>query len=96
MTVDMEKLEKAVDNGKIFYVEFFKRSTGEIRKMRCRRGVTKHLKGGKLAYDPRGRQLLTVFDMESQGYRMIPADNILKLSVGGEKYTFEVKIDGED
>jgi hypothetical protein len=55
-----------VSDGSIFYVEFIKRSTGTLRKMRCRTGVKKHLKGGKKAYNSASKGLLSIFDMEAK------------------------------
>ena len=40
-----------VNDGKFFGVEFIKRTTGELRQMQARIGVTKHLKGGTKKFD---------------------------------------------
>ena len=82
----LNNLHKLVADGKIFQVEFVKRTTGELRKMRCRLGVNKHLKGGKKAYSTKDKQLLTVFDMEAKGYRSIPVEGIRLLRVGGQSF----------
>ncbi len=81
------KVLSAIKNsdGKIFSVTFVKRTTGEIRTMTCRLGVTKHLKGGDKAYSPKDYDLVTVFDMQKQGYRSIPIDAILDLKIKGEE-----------
>jgi len=83
----LNNLKKLVSDGKIFHIEFIKRTTGELRKMRCRLGVTKHLKGGDKKYSPKAKQLLTVFDMESKGYRSIPVEGICSLTVGGQLFS---------
>tara|TARA_R110002074_G_scaffold402332_1_gene607507 strand:+ start:14955 stop:15476 length:522 start_codon:yes stop_codon:yes gene_type:complete len=83
----LNNLKKLVSDGKIFHVEFIKRSTGELRKMRCRIGVKKHLKGGGKAYSTKAKQLLTVFDMEANGYRSIPVEGIRTLQVGGQRFS---------
>mgnify|MGYP000021997382 CR=1 FL=1 len=83
----LNNLKKLVSDGKIFHVEFIKRSTGELRKMRCRLGVTKHLKGGGKAYSAKAKKLLTVFDMEAKGYRSIPIEGICSLQVGGQQFS---------
>jgi hypothetical protein len=57
---------KNEDNYSTFYVEFIKRSTGELRKMRCRFGVKKHLKGGTQNYEPREHDLLSVWDFDAE------------------------------
>ena len=76
-----------VDNGKFFGVEFVKRTTGELRQMQARIGVTKHLKGGAKKFDDASKNLLTVFSMDANGYRSIPIDAIQSLKVKGITYT---------
>lgn len=81
-------LRNLVSDGMIFSVEFVKRTDGKLRKMVCRLGVRKHLKGGTKAYDPKQHDLLCVFDMENEGYRSIPVDAIRRLSVNGQTFSF--------
>lgn len=71
-------------NGKIFAIKFIKRSDGAERKMICRTGVKKHLKGGELAYDPVSKGLITVFDMTVNGYRSIPIEGVFSILIDGE------------
>jgi hypothetical protein len=61
-------------NGKIFTVEFTKKD-GTIRVMNCRLGVTKYLKGGSSTLD--ANKFITVYDMQSKGYRAINKQSIL-------------------
>jgi len=75
-------------DGKIFTVEFVKKD-GTVRKMNARLGVKKHLKGGSLAFDPSERNLLPVFDMQKEGYRMINASTILTIKIGGKEIVLE-------
>lgn len=70
-------------NGKIFTVVFIKRTNGETRVMNCRLGVVRHLRGGKKRYKPADYNLLTVFDMQKQGYRSINLDSLLELRFQG-------------
>lgn len=84
----LRNLKRLVSDGQIFAVTFTKRSTGELRHMRCRTGVKKHLKGGIRAYNPNEHKLLPVFDMDAGGYRSIPIDAIKSLTVGGQFFTF--------
>jgi hypothetical protein len=63
-------------NGKIFSVEFIKKD-GSRRLLNCRLGVTKHLKGGSSTLDP--DQFITVYDLQSKGYRAINVDTILNV-----------------
>ena len=63
-------------NGKIVTVTFTKKD-GSIRVMNCRLGVTKHFKGGASTLDP--EKYITVYDLQSQGYRAIAKDQILAI-----------------
>jgi len=63
-------------NGKIFSVEFIKKD-GSVRLMNCRLGVTKHLKGGASTLDP--NKFITVYDLQSKGYRAIDKKTILNV-----------------
>lgn len=74
-----------------FTVTFTKRSTGELRTMNCRLGVTKHLKGGTKNYDDSEHALLTVFDMVKKGYRSIPLENVHTVKIDGIEYTIHRK-----
>jgi hypothetical protein len=84
MLLTIKKAKELVGN-KIFTVEFVKLN-GEVRKMTARLGVKKHLKGGTMTYDPIERNLLPVFDMTKQEYRMINFDSIIYLKVDGIIY----------
>ena len=76
-------LEKNKSN--IFSVVFLKKD-GTLRKMLCRFGVKKHLKGGKLKFNPRERSLLVVFDMQKEAYRMINLETISNINMKGVEY----------
>ncbi len=69
----------------IFSATFIKKN-GDERKMLCRLNVIKHLKGGELAYDAKARNLLPVFDMQKEAYRMISI--LIELKIKGETYKF--------
>ena len=66
-------------NGKFLTVTFRKKD-GTIRVMNCRLGVTKYLKGGSSTLNP--DKYITVYDLQSKGYRAISKDDILAI-VGG-------------
>ena len=55
------------------------------RKMICRVGVKKHLKGGVLAYNPKEYNLFGVFDMQN-GYRMINVETLYNLKIDHKEY----------
>ena len=87
-TFNRRNLNNLVSDGRIFSVEFIKRSTGELRTMTDRVGVKKHLQGGTKSYNPAQHNLLTVFDMDARGYRSIPIESVQRLSVGGQVFNF--------
>ena len=79
-----------------FGVEFIKRTTGETRKMNCRLDVKKYLVGGELKYNPADYDLIPVWDVNvakaeggREGYRMINATGIIRLTVSGVSYEVE-------
>ena len=79
-------LNLLLDNkGHVFSVVFLKKD-GSIRKMLCRFGVKKHLKGGKLAFNPLERSLLVVFDMQKEAYRMINLETLMNINMKGVEY----------
>lgn len=83
--MELLELRKIVGDGKIFSVDFYKRSDGQLRRMVARTGVHKGLSGDGPAYDADKHNLLTVFDLQKRGYRMIPADAIVKLKAHGRE-----------
>ncbi len=68
--------EILASNGKFVTVTFLKKD-GTVRKMNCRMGVTKHLKGGESTLD--ADQYVTVFDMAKGAYRAINRDTIIEI-----------------
>lgn len=85
--ITIEKAEKLIKStqGAVFSVQF-RKTDGTVRDMTCRLGVTKHLKGGVQAYNPKDFDMLTVFDMQKQGYRMIRLNTLQRVKVGGVSY----------
>ena len=59
-----------ITHGKFFTIHFTKRD-GTIRKMTCRTGVHKGLKGVGMGYSPSAYNLKTVWDLGKQSYRTI-------------------------
>lgn len=84
----VQKIHSAKSTGKIFTVHFYKRTTGELRVMNCRGRVLSGLSGGELKFNPESKGLITVFDMQNDGYRMINADTIQQVTISG--ITFSV------
>jgi hypothetical protein len=79
-------LKESVSDGRIFSVVFVKRTTGEIREMVCRMGVTSHLRGGVKKFNDQEKNLITVYDVQKNGYRSIPLENIIRVKVNGVVY----------
>ena len=73
--------------GRVVGVQFIKRSTGEARKMSARTGVVKYLTGEGLKFSPSKKNLVAVFDMNKQGYRMINLEGLTHLKMEGKEYT---------
>ena len=78
---------KKVAGGKVFTVEFIKRSDNSKRVMNARLGVKSYLHGGNLTYNPAEKKLIPVFDIQKRKYRMISIPSISRLSIGGVTYT---------
>ena len=88
--ISRKDLLKLIEDNKasIFSVVFLKKD-GTIRKMLCRFGVKKHLKGGKLAFNPLERSMLVVFDMQKEAYRMVNLETISHINMKGVEYYVE-------
>lgn len=84
----VNELRELVGTNKIFSVDFIKKD-GSLRKMNCRLGVRKHLKGGELKFDIVEKNLLPVFDMEKQGYRIINVSTIREIRYNNKTFTLE-------
>lgn len=84
------ELVKSYAGSEFFSVSFIKRTTGELRKMNCRKGVKKHLKGGSLPYSPSKKNLVPVWDAtiedNSKAYRMISVEGIREVKMNGKHY----------
>jgi len=84
--INLPYIREAVSDGSLFSVEFVKRTTGETREMLCRTGVKAHLKGGVKKFDDKEKNLLTVYDVQKNGYRSIPLDAIIRVKIHGKVY----------
>ena len=90
ITTDRAKELIHETNGKIFSSTFIKKN-GEHRLMTARLKVTKGLKENARPrpYDPSKYNLVCVYDMTKQGYRMININTLLTLSINKNTYTIE-------
>ena len=79
----LEALEQIYNtNGRLFSV-IFKKKNGEDRKMLCRLGVHKHVKGKGLKFKPT-TNLINVYDMQKKGYRFINLYTLKAIQINGE------------
>jgi hypothetical protein len=79
---------REVVGGRIFSAKFVKKN-GEIRHIKARLGVKKHLQGGELSYNPSERNNLIVFDLEKSAYRTIKFDNLLEIKYNKQEWKYE-------
>ena len=91
MKISKRKAIELIDGtkGKVFTVEFVKRTTGEVRKMNARTRVRNYVNGEGMKYNPSSKNLITVFDMalaktlpkdeRFKAYRHINIDGLINL-----------------
>ena len=81
----MSKLDEIILNSNGKFVTFtFTKKDGTERVLTGRMGVTKHLKGGVSTLD--AEQYITIFGVQSQGYRAVNRDTIKSVKCNGELY----------
>ena len=85
----ISKFVEATNNGKIFSATFEKKD-GTIRTINCRRNVRKGVKGVGYSFDPMSKGLLSVYDMQSNGFRFINLETLVEAKVNGEIFKFLV------
>ena len=92
-TIDRQTAKKYIykTNGKIFSAVFTKKN-GEKRKMVCRQGVAKYVKGVGLKFKPEEKDLIGVFDMHKKAYRFINTETLEQIKVKGIKYKIKREI----
>ena len=86
-TIDRDTAKQYIykTNGKIFSAVFIKKD-GEKRKMVCRQGVAKYVKGVGLKFKPEERDLIGVFDMHKHAYRFINIKTLEQVKIKGVQY----------
>ena len=91
-TIDRDTAKQYIyaTNGKIFSAVFVKKD-GEKRKMVCRQGVYKYVKGVGLKFKPEERNLIGVFDMHKKAYRFINVKTLEQIKIKGIKYIIKEK-----
>ena len=90
--ITKEELKNKV-GGTIFTVKFIKKTTGELRTMKCRFGVSKGVVGTGLTRAQIESDIannhVRVYDVEKQGWRTIPLNNIEYIAAKGEQFSKE-------
>ena len=88
-TINKEQAKQLIHitNGKIFSSTFVKKD-GTHRLLTGRLKVTKGLKENAKPrpYDPSKYNLICVYDMKAEGYRMLNINTLTKLSINANKY----------
>lgn len=87
MSVQQKRAIIKTAKGTVFTATF-RKADGSVREMNCRRGVTKHLKGGTSTIAHK-QNLLGVFDMQKQAYRCINLDTLIKVKINGAVIDFQ-------
>ena len=92
MIIDKATAKKYIynTNGNIFSAVFTKKD-GEKRKLVCRQGVAKYVKGVGLKFKPEERDLIGVFDMHKKAYRFINVKTLEQIKVKGITYKVKEK-----
>jgi len=78
----VNKMQKS--SGKFMTVSFTKRGDNTLRVMNCRTGVSKGVKGVRLARKNTG--LMTVYDMTKREFRNVNVSGLRSLKLGGLEY----------
>ena len=97
-TLPMELVVNVIkgSEGKIFRIDFIKRTTGELRTMVCRIGVSKGITGEGLKFNPNKQGLQVVWDMQKENYRMINLDAVISIKLSGQEYETDYAPEAED
>jgi len=74
-----------IKNGQIFSVTFYKKD-GSLRKMNCRKGVVKYLKGNDTRKPTKNKNLVTVYDMHKKNYRSFDVSTVTEVRYGGTTF----------
>jgi len=83
-----ERLETFIRRlgGKIFTIEFVKKN-GKIRKMNCRKGVHKGVKGTRRSGTGTWSSSIKVFDMQKGQFRHINLSKAFWMKADGKEFT---------
>ena len=88
MLKTIEEFKQEINNGKIFSVTFIKKD-GATRKLTGRIGVKKYVLGRGLKFDPKEKGLMTVYDFQNKGYRMMNLNGLISAKINKQEFQFE-------
>jgi hypothetical protein len=86
--MDIKEVMELLGERTFFSVTFIKKDN-TIRVLNGLTGVKKHLKGGELPYDPIAKGLIPVYDVQSEGYRMVNSQTVLEIKSDKKVYTIK-------
>ena len=88
MTINRDTAKRYIYNktNNTFFSAVFTKKNGERRKMLCRLGVKKGVKGVGLRFKPQDKGLMTVFDIHKGGHRFINLMTLERLRIRGNEY----------
>lgn len=84
---EARKLIENENSGKIFTVTFVTRGDQTKRKMNCRTGVKKNVKGTGLRFDPSKNNLKPVYDVKKKEHRFVALENITEIKMNKKVYS---------
>lgn len=82
---DVAKFLIEQSGGKMFTAKFFKKD-GSERVMNCRTGVKKGVKGVGRKFDPQDHNLVGVYEVKTDGFRMINLNTLTQLNINKKQY----------
>lgn len=77
-----------VNKGGQFFTVWFKKADGSLRKMNCRTGVKRYLKGGISTVSGKAN-ILPVYDVQNAGYRCFKGETIERIRHMGKELIFK-------
>ena len=89
MNITNDALATLLENnntGQIFSAKFIKRTDGKLRTGTFRTGVQKGVKGVGLAFNPKTKRLLSVYDMSKQAFRFINLEELVEATINNTNY----------
>ena len=84
---NIKNIIEETKSGQIFSAKFIKKD-GTLGKIKAMCGVKKGTNGVGLSFDPLTKNLLPVFDMDKQAFRMINLNTLKQVKIKGKTIKF--------